>query len=92
MSYLERLRAIELEKNTTEGTAKTVKSPFGSFGSIQSSHFQKIEVIHCQVPVTDADDNRQHCSICSNFVNQRSIFSSYQHYFISLMCHKVLIS
>lgn len=66
MSYLEQLKAIELEETTTEGPAKIVKSPFGTFGSNQSSPFKKIEVLQEPILATDKDDDRRYCLECSN--------------------------
>lgn len=73
MSYLERLKTISLEEIASEGTAKTVKKPFGSFGSNQSSHFQKIEILQDRALISDEDDDRRYCLECSNLVVSRCL-------------------
>jgi hypothetical protein len=69
MSYLQRLKALDLENLSAQDTVKTAKcpssSPYGSFGRSEMGDFQKTDIPDLTA-VLDEFDDRRHCRDCDN--------------------------
>ncbi|MBL1264523.1 hypothetical protein [Candidatus Methylomicrobium oryzae] len=68
MSYLDRLKDQNSEKQATKALSKLPKAPYDSFGSSQIAHFSE-NTMSSSTDTVPAIDDRQHCRECMNLRN-----------------------